>query len=154
MNKKFNILVPTNWKTVDLCKEEDENLFGEALRNYCFVGNCMDTGCYSTFEVIPHLKKITATTRGWTGNQIFEEAKTYLWEDITPTVYHYKIEEKDCWLNYEDSDYDHPQKLRISDPYEIVCAWTWDHDGALYLRFNNKAVVNYDCKKDYTWKWC
>ena len=46
------------------------------------------------------------------------------------------------------------EKMKICEPYEIVCAWSWHRGyGSLYFRFNDGKVVNTDCKKDYTWEW-
>lgn len=142
----MKISIPKNWETIDLLIEQDPNRFGEALRNYCFVGNCKQTGCYSTFDVIPQLKEVKA-------GKIYKEAKKELFPEFKNTikVYHWKLIEKDCWIAYGDPD-DKPQRMRVCEPLEIVCAWYWDGDGTLYFRFNNRTVINTDCKKNYTWK--
>lgn len=134
----MKIVIPCDWKVVDLLTTDDPNDFGEALRNYCFVGNITQTGCYSTFDVIKHLKKVKK-------GEIFEEAKKELYDDIIPTIYHFKLKEKDCYV----------AKYKICEPYEIVCGWSWDGDGdgSLYFRFNNRKVINTDCKCDYCWEW-
>jgi len=140
----MNIIIPSNYISVDLLTEKDPNKFGEALREYCFVGNCMETGCYSTFNVKDWFKQIKSGT-------IFEEAKSNLYEDIEPTIYHYKLEEEDCYM-YSGIE-GKQEKYKVCEPCEIVMGWTWDGDGCLYFRFNDRAVVNTDCKKDYTWEW-
>ena len=132
----MNLIIPCDWMNVDLLTEADANLFGEALRGLCFVGTYGETGCYSTFEVNKMFKQVKS-------GKIFEEAELYLYEDIESTVYHYKLEEKDCYI----------EKSKICEPYEIVMGWTWDGDGCLYFRFNDRKVINTDCKKDYTWDW-
>lgn len=145
----MQIQIPCDWKIVDLNTTKKANDFGEALRGYCFLGNSSDTGCYSTFEVIKCLEKVTE-------GKIFEEAKSNLYEDIEPTVYYYKLEEKDCYVSYKGQNKQGEQwegTVKMYDPMELVIGWTWDGDGCLYIRFNDKAVVNTDCKKDYTWEW-
>lgn len=147
----IKIIIPCKWKTVDLFKTEDANEFGEALRNYCFIGNCEQTGCYSTFALILQLKEIKS-------GKIYEEAKKV----IHPTnfvqienslhVYYQKIIEKDCWIAYNNPE-DNPQRMKFCEPQEIVCAWEWEQDGILYFRFNNRKVINTDCKCSYGWKW-
>ena len=140
----MNIIMPCNWKTVDLLKTDNANDFGEALRGYCFIGNNQEIGCYSTFEVNKVFKQMKS-------GKIFQEAKKYLYEDIKPNIYHYKLKEKDCYMSYEIDE--GTQQMKICEPYEIVMGWTWDGDGCLYFRFNDRKVVNSDCKKDYTWEW-
>jgi len=140
----MKIIMPCDWKIVNLLTIEKSNDFGEALRSHCFVGRGSDTGCYSTFQVHPSFKQIKE-------GKIFEEAKKYLYEYIEPTVYHFKLEEKDCYLEYESEG--EIVKSKICEPHEIVIGWTWDGDGCLYFRFNNRKVINTDCKKDYEWKW-
>lgn len=141
----MKILIPCKWETVDLLTEQDPNQFGEALREYCFVGNCEQTGCYSTFKLIPQLKKFTK-------GKIYQEAKEVIHPENTLFVYHLKIEEKDCWIHYDDPE-GKPNKMKMCEPIEVVCAWEWDGDGTLYFRFNNRKVINTDCKKDYVWEW-
>ena len=140
----MKIITPCDWKTVDLLKTDNANDFGEALRYFSFIGNSEQTGCYSTFDVKKTFTKVLS-------GKIFEEAKKYLWEDITPTVYHWLLKEKDCWIAYDDPK--NPLRMKWCDPFEIVMGWTWDGDGCLYFRFNDKKVRNTDCKKDYTWEW-
>jgi hypothetical protein len=142
----MQLVIPCDWKVVDLLKTKDANDFGEALRGLCFVGTSQDTGCYSTFDV---QKCFTKVTEG----EIFEEAKKHLYEDIKPTVYHYKLEEKDCYMKYVEMGNGEIVKSKICEPEEIVMGWTWDGDGCLYFRFNGRKVVNTDCKKDYNWRW-
>lgn len=139
------IVVPSDYKVVDLLNTSDPNEFGEALRNFCFVGNCEQTGCYSTFEVIKQLKEVKS-------GKIFEEAQRELWEDVKPTVYYWKVQEKDCWIEYNQPN-GKPDKMKLGEPLELVLGWAWEGDGCLYIRYNNKAVVNPDCKKDYNWEW-
>jgi hypothetical protein len=142
------IIVPCDWKTVDLLSEKDANLFGEALRNYCFIGNCEQTGCYSTFELIPQLKEIKS-------GKIYKEALKV----IFPGKYKEKIKvfacivkEKDCYVSYDNPE-GKPNKMKICEPFELICAWHWDGDGDLYFRYNNRKALNTDCKKDYVWEW-
>jgi hypothetical protein len=142
----MKITISKDWETIDLLTEQDPNKFGEALRNYCFIGNCEQMGCYSTFDLIPQLKEIKS-------GKIYNEAKKVIQPENTLHVYHLNIIEKDCWIAYDDPE-DNPQRMKICEPYEIVCAWEWDGDGTLYFRFNNRKVINTDCKKDYTWIWC
>ena len=140
----MNLIIPCDWKNINLITEADANLFGEALRGLCFVGTYGETGCYSTFEVNKMFKQVKS-------GKIYEEAKNHLYEDITPTVYHYKLEEKDCYIEHKMLG--KIVKDKICDSYEIVMGWTWDGDGLLYFRFNDRKVSNSDCKKDYTWEW-
>lgn len=140
----MDIFVPCDYKHVDLLKESDPNMFGEALRTYCFVGRNNEKGCYETFDVGRFFKEVKS-------GKIFEEAKEHLYDDIDPTIYHYKLEEEDCYMQYECDGKMH--KSKVCEPFEIVMGWTWDGDGCLYFRFNDRAVVNDDCKKDYTWEW-
>jgi hypothetical protein len=133
------IVVPCDWKTVDLLETEDPNEFGEALRNYCFVGNCEQTGCYSTFDLIPQLKEVKF-------GKIYEEARKMLLsedDDEEIRVFYWEVKGKDCYI----------EKYKICEPFELVCAWFWDGDGFLYFRYKNRAVINTDCKKDYYWEW-
>ena len=132
--------IPCKWKVIDLNKTRSPITFGEALRNYCFVGNCNDKGCYTTFKVLDIFKKIES-------GPIYEECKKYLYEDIEPTVYHYKLDEKDCYIVRKG------RFIKIADPEEIVIGWTWDSDGCLYFRYNDKKVVNPDCKCSDYWEW-
>lgn len=142
--KMFNdkIIVPCDWKTINLMKVTYADDFGEALREYCFVGNSNQIGCYSTFELLECFKQIKS-------GKIFNEAKEHLYEDVKPTVYHYKLEEKDCYMNCNFGS----GKVKMFEPTEIVVGWTWDGDGCLYFRYKNRSVVNSDCKKSYNWKW-
>jgi hypothetical protein len=133
----MQIIIPCDYKIVDLLKTEDANKFGEALRGLCFVGNCMDLGCYTTFEVHKCLKEIKL-------GKIYNEAKKVICPENTLHVYHSKLTEKECSFD----------EYKIIEPYEIVCAWEWDGDGCLYFRFNDRKVINTDCKCDYTWNWC
>lgn len=142
----MKIIIPKDWETIDLLTEQNPNKFGEALRNYCFVGNCMEKGCYSTFSLISILKQVTS-------GKIYNEAKKVIYPENTLHVYYFKLAEKDCWLTYYDPD-NKPQRVKFCEPYEILCAWEWDGDGCLYFRFNNRKVINTDCKKDYEWAWC
>lgn len=143
----MKIIIPCDWKTIDLLKTKNADDFGEALRNYCFIGNCEETGCYSTFDVQKYFTKVTE-------GKIFEEAKKYLYEDIEPTVYHFQLEEQDCYMNCQCyGEIDNIEKIKICESYEIVMGWTWDGDGCLYFRFNNKKATNSDCKKSYGWEW-
>ncbi len=143
----MKLVIPCDWQIIDLLTEDDPNLFGEALRNLCFVGNGQQKGCYETFDVN---KTFYQVTKG----EILEEAKKYLFEDAQPYIYHCKVEEKDCYLNYESyGEIENKGKMKICDPYEIVVGWSWDGDGCLYFRFNDRKVLNTDCKKDYTWEW-
>lgn len=143
----MKIITPYKWKTTNLLTEDDPNDFGEALRNYCFIGNCEQTGCYSTFQLIPQLKEVKS-------GEIYEEAKKIPCPEYEEKikVYHWKVIEKDCYIDYRDPD-DKPQKMKIYEPFEIVCAWHWDGDGHLYFRFNNRKAENTDCKKDSEWEW-
>ena len=141
----MKLIIPCDYQIIDLLTEADPNLFGEALRNLCFVGNGQQKGCYETFEVN---KTFYQVTRG----EILKEAKKYLFQDVQSYIYHYKIEEKDCWMAYDDPE-DSPKRMKWCEPHEIVMGWTWDGDGCLYFRFNDRKVVNTDCKKDYTWEW-
>lgn len=140
----MKLFVPCDWIEVDLLTTPDANMFGEALRGYCFVGNASDRGCYSTFEVLKCFKKVTE-------GKIYEEAKKHLWEDIEPTIYHFKLEEKECYLNFWCNGKEESSK--VCEPYEIVMGYTWEGDGCLYFRLNNRSVVNTDCKKSYGWEW-
>jgi hypothetical protein len=141
----MKITISKDWETIDLLTEQDPNKFGEALRNYCFIGNCEQTGCYSTFDLIPQLKKVKS-------GKIYEEAKKVIHPENYLHVYYWKIIEKNCWIAYGDPE-GKPQRMKFCEPHELVCAWEWEGDGTLYFRFNNKKVINTDCKKDYVWKW-
>ena len=44
-------------------------------------------------------------------------------------------------------------KVLFFPAIEIVIGWYWDADGCLYFRYNNRSVINTDCKCDYTWEW-
>lgn len=140
----MKIAIPINWKIVDLLKTQSADDFGDALRGLCFVGNCEAVGCYSTFDMHPCFKEVTE-------GEIFEEAKSNLYEDIPPNIYHFKLEEEDCWMDYYVNET--LERSKICDPHEIVIGWTWDGDGCLYFRFNNRKAVNTDCKKSYGWEW-
>lgn len=141
------ISIPKIWESINLLTETDPNKFGEALRHYCFVGNCMETGCYSTFLVVKWLKEIKS-------GKIYQEAKKIIQPEFIGSlhVFHFQRTKKDCWIEYNDFD-GKIVKSRFGDPEEIVCAWEWNGDGTLYFRFNNKKVINTDCKKDYEWEW-
>lgn len=139
------IINPCKYEAIYLATEQNPNKFGEALRNFCFRGNCESTGCYSTFDMMDFLTKVTE-------GKIFEEAKKYLY-DVPPTIYHHKLEEKDCYIEYVEMGSGEITKWKICNPCEIVVGWTWDGDGCLYIRWNDRKVVNTDCKKDYEWEW-
>jgi hypothetical protein len=138
----MKIQIPKDWETIDLLIEQDPNKFGEALRNYCFVGNCMQRGCYDTFELMPHLKRVTS-------GKIFNEAKEIIKPEFIESLYvfYFKLHEHNCYL--DDDEYN----IKICEPYEIVCAWEWNGDCTIYFRFNNRKVINTDGKKDYGWEW-
>jgi len=138
------IQVPCDWKIVDLLTTQNANDFGEALRGHCFIGRLSETGYYSTFRVHESFKKVTEGV-------IFDEAKKYLYDEVKATVYHFKLEEKDCYLSYEHDG--KIEKTKVCEPFEIVMGWAWDGDGSLYFRFNDRKVVNTDCKKNYIWEW-
>jgi len=141
------VIMPSDWKTVYLGETQNPNEFGEALRNYCFVGNCMETGCYSTFKLVDWLKEIKS-------GKIYEEAKKIINPEFPDSlhVFHFKKTEKDCWfLDYNPRGEE--DKMRIGEPSELVCAWAWDGDGHLYFRWNDRRVENTDCKTNYTWRW-
>ena len=128
----MEITIPIKWKLVNLDTVSNANDFGEALRNYCFIGNCMDTGCYTTFKVDNIFKRITK-------GKIFNEVKNNLPIEKFATdliVYYYKR-----------------PKVLFFPAIEIVIGWYWDADGCLYFRYNNRSVINTDCKCDYTWEW-
>lgn len=141
----MKILMPIDWKTVDLETEQDANIFGEALREYCFVGNCMDTGCYTTFNLLENFKEIKE-------GKYFDECVKHLYENVTPHVYLNELKEKDCWVETDDPE-GNLQNYKLGEPFLFVVGWTWEGDGCLYLRYNNKAVVNTDCKNNYEWRW-
>lgn len=143
----MKIIAPCDWKPVDLLNTEDANEFGEALRHYCFVGNSQDYGCYTTFNLIKELKEVKC-------GKIFEETKKAIVPEFEDSlqVHYFKLEEKDCWIAYGDPE-ENPCRMKICEPYEIICAWEWNGDGTLYFRFNNRKVINTDCKKDYEWEW-
>ena len=141
----MKIITPCDWKIVDLLKEQNANWFGEALRGHCFIGRVNETGYYSTFRVHESFKQVKE-------GAIFEEAKKYLYDEVEVTVYHFKLEEKDCWISYEGEG-ENARRMKICEPFEIVMAWVWDGDGCLYFRFNDRKVINTDCKKDYNWEW-
>lgn len=42
--------------------------------------------------------------------------------------------------------------LYINSNLNAVVAWHWDGDGTLYIKADNIAVINTDCKKDHGWK--
>src|SRR3989304_189292 len=138
------IIKPCDWETVDLKTEQDPNKFGEALRGYCFVGNCMERGCYSTFKL---LERFEAVNYG----KIYDEAKKYIFnqyqelEDLPLHVFKLELKEEDCYIENA--------KYKIAEPFEIICAWSWDGDGCLYFCWNDRAVINNDCKCDYNWEW-
>lgn len=129
------IIKPCDWEAIYLAREQDPNKFGEALRNYCFIGNCMETGCYSTFDLIKVLKEIKS-------GKIYEEVLKYVNPESEESIhaYHFKLEYKD-------------NELGFIEPYELVVGWEWNGDGTLYFRWNNRSVINTDCKKDYGWDW-
>lgn len=127
----MKIVIPCDWKIVDLLTTDDADDFGEALRGFCFIGTSQLIGCYSTFEVNKGFNEIKE-------GKIWEEAKSHLWGDTIPKVYHLKV----------DLD-----NLHICEPFEIIMGWTWDGDGCLYFRFNGRKVINTDCKKSYGWEW-
>ena len=52
------ILIPCDWKQVDVWKETNPNMIGEALRHWCFKGRNGQTGCYETFELPDFFKEI------------------------------------------------------------------------------------------------
>lgn len=138
----MNLFIPINWKDVDLLTTEDANDFGEALRGYCFIGRVGEKGCYSTFKISEFFKKMNS-------GKIYEEAKNIIQPEFEHSliVHHFKINEEDCYITSESGEY------KIGEPFEIVCAWEWQGDGTLYFRFNNRKVINTDCKCSYYWNW-
>lgn len=141
------VIKPCDWETIYLATESDPNKFGEALRDYCFIGNCMETGCYSTFELLKGFEEIKS-------GKIYEEA----FQEIAPEfkeglkVYKYEILEKDCYLETTDMDGE-IYRSKICEPLILIVAWEWNGDGTLYFRWNNRSVINTDCKCDYYWNW-
>ena len=76
----LKILIPVDWKLVDLDVETDPNLIGEALRHWCFVGRNGERGCYSTVALPDFFKKVSS-------GKYYDEAKKYLLQDSTNIEY-------------------------------------------------------------------
>ena len=118
----------------------DPDVFGEALRDYCFVpdeyGN--DVGGYNTFELresfSPTPKHIAADfilmilkSEQWWGEKYFWEAERA----------------SEAFERFMESCY--------SDG-NIILAWHWDGDGTLAFKYKGKIALNNDCKKVYVWE--
>lgn len=143
----MKIQIPCEWKTIDLEKEKDANMFGESLRHFCFKENGRKKGCYESFELINGFKKIIS-------GKIYEEAKKIIEPEYKESlhVYYFELKNEDYYFKYKTPDGD-DAIMRICESFNIVCAWEWNGDGHLYFRFNDRKVENRDCKKDYEWEW-
>lgn len=137
----LKIFLPVDWKLVDLEKETDPNLIGEALRHWSFVGRNGEIGCYSTFQVADFFKPLKP------GDKDFEDAKNEIVPEFDTSLkcYVYKCPYfKDEFITIE--------------PLKIVLAWEWNGDGTLYFKIvtnifeKNFTIMNTDCKKDYGWE--
>lgn len=140
------IIRPCKWETVELTTEKDPNKFGEALRDYCFIGNCMQTGCYSTFDLIKGFEEVKS---GYIYEEVFQEIAPEFKDSLK--VYIYELKEEECYMEYYDGE--NIIRTKFEEPFIIILAYYWDGDGTLYFRWNNRSVINFDCKKDYVWKW-
>ena len=120
--------------TVDTQKLDDPNIFGETLREYCFVGDGF--GCYSTFELLPEFYKINDAKQK-------KDFIDRLCKEWYGTSYNYEPENEE-----KDS-----LSKNLYTNGNIIITWYWDGDGTLIIAEKNKIAVNGDCKKDYGWYW-
>lgn len=118
--------------------KKDPNKIGEILREAIFVKkNASDYGCYSTFDLLPEFKEVTLINN------------SDLFEKLT------KVLANDCDLYECDEDEFHQDyTIHMFSNGNVHVAWYWDSDGTLLLISEElkMAVLNDDCKKDYTWK--
>lgn len=143
----MEISYPTNWGLINLETETNPNKFGESLRNYCFIGNAMEMGCYETFEVHKSFRQIKSGKEFKRIKELILGKDNEYYENEKPTVYIREITQEDCEKLKEDFGFS------LTDPYKLTVAWFWDGDGTLLVGYNNKLAINTDCKKSYGWEW-
>jgi len=110
---------------------EDANIFGEAMREYCFDCPPEEFGCYSCFEVNPEFMRVSISSKA--GRMV-----------IAAIVGDSRCEE------FADDVID---RGKFYSNGSIHFGWYWDCDGSLAFIEGDRCVVSSDCKKDYDWHW-
>jgi hypothetical protein len=126
---------------------EDANVFGELLRNYCFVPDETGgtVGCYSTFKLHSAFKPFTGICAEFFVEQFLKSeyfwGKWYKAENLCKEDYKMQLDMFESFLKnlYTDGN--------------IIVTWHWDGDGLLLIGEDNRMVFNSDCKCNYTWEW-
>lgn len=114
----------------------DINLVGEILRSISFEHKEDDTGnkltaCYEHFDVqhnwkLMQLNELTSVEKNIVSHMLGLETSNL------DKVFVYKNEQENILMSYH-----------------------YESDGTLFYRLpNKKIIVNYDCKKNYTWEEC
>jgi len=114
-----------------LTSQEEINFYGEELRNKAFTGEGL--GCYQNFNINPDYEEI-------------------LNSDIKLMYFHYFFNTYDLIFNKEDiSEYLKELKFFFNLKTNVLMAYHWDGDGTLLFETPHYLLINYDCKKNYTW---
>lgn len=112
-------------------------IFGEALREYAFVGEGL--GCYSTFELKPEFKEVDKTSQCGINMILLLDTFEHSEDTYIATI---KADNPEFYDNC---------KLFSNDKINI--GWYWEGDGTLLVMYGDKAAINTDCKKISTWSW-
>lgn len=128
---------------LDTQKIENPDQFGELFRKICFKE---EMGCYSCFELTDDFNKISSdSAEGLKLIKVLGLAEEPDSGDISP--------EDLAWMENSLLERLEKAKNNLYSNGTILIGWYWDGDGSLAIIEGNKAVVNHDCKKDYTWDW-
>lgn len=129
--------------TIDTQKLDDPNAFGEALRKYAFKE---EYGCYSCFDLQDSFVEIKPPFLKTNYKDQLDIEKLYNWY-----ADHLVFDGDPVTCNYEEDL--EIMKVYVDTNFNISLGWFWDGDGHLIIREGNIAAENFDCKKDYTWRW-
>jgi len=127
-SERESLLSMEHWEiTAFILKQalKSPDIMGEALRDYCFIGEGL--GCYETFELREGFTPIEKDSR--TGQTLLHAIA-------------YQEEEKDAQSVH----------LYYDLTTNIFIAWYWDGDGTLLIGYDNKWVINTDCKRRMDWE--
>jgi len=129
MNNTLKVVLPYYIKN-------DANLLGEFLRDVSFKGP--GYGCYDTFLVHDSFNQSLPP------DKMIQECK-----DILVGGPSLNVDPEDMRLFEEQY-----KELQIyySNLYNLLVAWLWDGDGALYFNTGEHKLINTDCKKSTNWR--
>lgn len=104
---------------------EQPDIIGESLRDFSFIGEGL--GCYHDFELREGFVRLEEES---SMGKVLMQSMNYVEEvEYAPSVHLY-----------------HHPKLNL------YLSWYWDGDGTLLFGYQDKWVLNTDCKKRYDWE--